>query len=72
MTQSNQMFLQHEKIVCRVAIYARYSSDRQSPQSADDQIRRLQYEVERGNIKSLKCPSDFYRMEIAEEWVESI
>lgn len=42
------------KQICRVAIYARYSSDMQSPESANDQISRLQRYVERQQINLVK------------------
>jgi site-specific DNA recombinase len=42
------------RLSARAAVYARYSSDMQSADSADDQIARIQYRLSHGQIRSQK------------------
>lgn len=56
-----------KKLSCRAAIYARYSSDMQSADSADDQISRIQYRLKNGQIRSLK--SDGRPIELTSSWI---
>ena len=44
----------HDRLKTRAAIYARYSSDMQSEDSANDQIARITYRLEHGQIRSQK------------------
>lgn len=55
------------KISARAAVYARYSSDMQSSDSADDQIARIQFRLKQGQIRSQK----FYGnpIQVLTEWV---
>jgi DNA invertase Pin-like site-specific DNA recombinase len=56
-----------KKLSCRAAVYARYSSDMQSADSADDQISRIQYRLKNGQIRSLK--SDGRPVELVPSWI---
>lgn len=56
-----------KKLSCRAAVYARYSSDMQSADSADDQISRIQYRLKNGQIRSLK--SDGRPIELNSSWI---
>ena len=55
------------KISARAAVYARYSSDMQSADSADDQIARIRYRLNNGQIRSQKYFGN--PIEISNEWV---
>lgn len=55
------------KISARAAVYARYSSDMQSADSADDQIARIRYRLKHGQIRSQKFFGN--PIEISNEWV---
>lgn len=55
--------------VVRAAIYARYSSDMQSPESANDQIDRIKFYVESGRINLVKYPSSNFRIEFPPELI---
>lgn len=57
------------KAKARMAIYARYSSDMQSPDSANDQIDRIKYYTQRKLLRLLKYPIDRYEIEIIDEWI---
>jgi DNA invertase Pin-like site-specific DNA recombinase len=54
-------------IVLRAAIYARYSSVGNTPESARDQIKRIRERLQRGAIRSSKFPNA--KIEIDEAWV---
>ena len=56
-----------KKIAARAAVYARYSSDMQSADSADDQIARIRYRLNNGQIRSQKYFGN--PIEISNEWV---
>ncbi len=56
------------KISARAAVYARYSSDMQSADSADDQIARIRYRLDHGQIRSQKHFGN--PIEICNEWVK--
>lgn len=58
-----------KKLVCRAAIYARYSSDMQNPASAIDQIDRIRHYVERERIRLIKFPLATYSVEFCDEWI---
>jgi hypothetical protein len=53
--------------VLHAAIYARYSSIGNSPYSADEQIQRIRYRVESGQIRSRRFPDA--KIIIDEKWV---
>lgn len=53
--------------ICRVAIYARYSSDLQSPTSADDQINRIRHYGEKGLIRFIRYPG--HQFLFLPEWI---
>ena len=53
--------------IIRAAIYARYSSEGNSPLSADEQIERIRYRVHAGMILSKLYPGA--KIEILEDWV---
>lgn len=53
--------------VIRAAIYARYSSEGNSPLSADEQIERIRYRVLAGMIISKLFPGA--KIEISEDWI---
>ncbi|OQW47573.1 MAG: hypothetical protein A4S09_14770, partial [Proteobacteria bacterium SG_bin7] len=55
-----------KKLSCRAAIYARYSSDMQSADSADDQISRIHYRLKNGQIRALK--TDGRSIELLPSW----
>lgn len=57
------------KNICRVGLYARFSSDNQSPVSADDQIRRIQYRVENNQVIFTKFPLAEYKIKIIDECI---
>ena len=57
-----------KKIAARAAVYARYSSDMQSADSADDQIARIRYRLDHGQIRSQKFLGN--PIEIISEWVQ--
>lgn len=57
------------KNICRVGLYARFSSDNQSPVSADDQIRRIRYRVENDQVIFTKYPLSDYKLDILESCV---
>jgi len=52
-----------------VGIYGRHSSDKQNPTSADDQIRRINYHIERKSLALIKYPAASYDLIVNEEWV---
>ena len=56
-----------DRLKTRAAVYARYSSDMQSEASADDQIARIQYRLEHGQIRSQKYIGRI--VELAPEWI---
>ncbi|NUN06150.1 MAG: recombinase family protein [Bdellovibrio sp.] len=58
-----------EKPICSVGIYGRHSSDKQNPTSADDQIRRIIYHIERKNLPLIKYPAASYDLIVDENWV---
>lgn len=51
------------------AIYARYSSDMQSPSSAEDQIARIRYQATRGLLRTSKYLSERYTFDIRNELI---
>ena len=55
-------------IVLRAAIYARYSSIGNTPESARDQIKRIRERLQRGLIASRKFPKA--QIVIDEDWVD--
>lgn len=57
------------KNICRVGVYARFSSDNQSPVSADDQVRRIQYRVENDQVVFIKFPLTDYRLQILDDCI---
>ena len=65
MSHSNR----NTKSIATASIYARYSSDMQNPESANDQIARIRYNANKGNIRLTKYPSDIYQIKILNEWV---
>lgn len=56
-----------KQLSCRAAIYARYSSDMQSADSADDQIKRIQYRIKNGQVRSIK--NDGRPLEVMPSWI---
>lgn len=56
-----------KKISARAAIYARYSSDMQSADSAEDQIARIEYRLQQGQVRSNKYAGN--PIEIMNEWI---
>ena len=55
-----------DRLGVRSAVYARYSSDMQSQDSADDQIARIQYRIDQGQVRSQKF---FGRsLDLSKEW----
>ena len=55
--------------ICRIGLYGRYSSDQQSPTSADDQIRRIRYNLERKSLPLIKYPPTAFDLLVSEDWV---
>ena len=56
-----------EALDCRISVYARYSSDMQSADSADDQIKRIKYRIGTGQVVSRKFIGR--SLKIDSEWV---
>ena len=61
--------LEKQNATVKAAIYARFSSDMQSPQSANDQIFRIKHYVHRGNVPLIKYPLSNYKIEILDKWI---
>lgn len=55
--------------ICSVGVYARYSSDKQNPTSADDQIHRIRYLIGRKSISLIKFPTTDYDLVINSNWI---
>ena len=64
-SNQNQLY----KPTCRAAIYARYSSDMQNPDSADDQIYRIRHYVDKGLLRLIKFPTNEYKVVFQDEWI---
>ncbi len=58
------------KKVCRVAIYARFSSDRQNPESANEQIARARRRIAEGRLRSRVFATSDYDFRIEEAWIK--
>ena len=52
-----------------VAIYARYSSDMQNAESANDQIARIKYYANKELLRLIKYPSSRFRIVFDENWI---
>ncbi|MBK8202633.1 MAG: recombinase family protein [Bdellovibrionales bacterium] len=57
------------KQVIRIAIYARYSSSGQNPQSAADQVKQIRRSIKDGTLNLAKYPRDKYEYVVPDEWV---
>ena len=53
----------------KVGIYARYSSDMQSPDSANDQIKQIKYYVSKGLVHLTKYAISEYELEFHDEFI---
>lgn len=58
-----------DRKTCRVALYARFSSDRQNPESANDQIARAKRRIEEGRIRPRLFPSSSFDFKVEEAWI---
>ncbi|MBL7672141.1 MAG: recombinase family protein [Bdellovibrionaceae bacterium] len=57
------------KIAVRAAIYARFSSDMQNPESANDQIARVRYYTEKQQLRLIKFPQSEHVLEFSDDWI---
>lgn len=69
MGELNTKYLGDKKPVVTAGIYARYSSDMQSPDSANDQIERIKYYLRKENVRFVKFPASNYSIQILNDWV---
>lgn len=57
------------KNVVRIAIYARYSSDMQNPDSANEQVDGIKYRLEKGLVDLIKYPRSQFQFELLSQWI---
>lgn len=69
MTSLNQSMISSSKTVVRIAVYARYSSSGQNPQSAADQIKQIRRSVKDGSLNLVKYPRDRYEYLVPDDLV---
>lgn len=69
MTSLKQSVIPISKTVVRIAVYARYSSSGQNPQSAADQIKQIRRSMKDGSLNLVKYPRDRYEYLIPDDLV---
>lgn len=69
MTSTVESKIPFSKIVIKIAVYARYSSSGQNPQSAADQVKQIRRSFKDGSLSLAKYPRDKYEYVVPDELV---
>jgi DNA invertase Pin-like site-specific DNA recombinase len=70
MNSSKQIIIKHDsKLQARIAIYARYSSDMQNPDSANEQVDGIRYRLDKGLVDLIKFPKAEFKHVVLDQWV---